>query len=102
MASDRTVSITAELVSAYLSNVTVGPEEIPRLAEHVPELIRRIHDAFASLPAGTAHEDHDAGLFAGHPHSDAHAEQIVPATPVPAVGIDQSVTPDYVVCLEDG
>jgi predicted transcriptional regulator len=104
MGNDKAVAITAELISAYLKNNAVGADEIPQLAQHVPELIRRIHEAFAKLPdpgSTGAHSEHPvegvleaAGLMA----NDAGP----PDALVPAVPIEQSVTPDHVVCLEDG
>ncbi|HEY4031002.1 MAG TPA: MucR family transcriptional regulator [Caulobacteraceae bacterium] len=104
MGNDKAVAITAELISAYLKNNAVGADDIPQLAQHVPELIRRIHEAFARLPepaAGGAHGDLSAdgtfeaiGLF---------GQELAPVeAPIPAVPIEESVTPDHVVCLEDG
>jgi predicted transcriptional regulator len=100
MGNDKAVAITAELISAYLKNNAVGADDIPQLAQHVPELIRRIHDAFARLPDPGSPDTHSedalaaAGLLAP---ADAPVE-----APVPAVPIEESVTPDHVVCLEDG
>jgi predicted transcriptional regulator len=104
MGNDKAVAITAELISAYLKNNAVGADDIPQLAQHVPELIRRIHEAFARLPdpgSSETHADHAVaetleavGLFT---KEAAPAEVLVPAVP-----IEESVTPDHVVCLEDG
>src|ERR1700761_2211282 len=103
MGNDKAVAITAELISAYLKNSAVGANDIPQLAQHVPELIRRIHEAFAGLPEPAGHGDHDhnaqdlleaAGLLA----KNGVSGQIL----TPAVPIEESVTPDHVVCLEDG
>jgi len=102
MGNDKAVAITAELISAYLKNNAVGADEIPQLAQHVPELIRRIHEAFARLPdpAPDAHEHAADEMLeaAGLSARDTHAIE----APVPAVPIEESVTPDHVVCLEDG
>src|SRR6185437_15247982 len=92
MGNDKAVAITAELISAYLKNNAVGADDIPQLAQHVPELIRRIHDAFARLPDPGSPDTHSedalaaAGLLAP---ADAPVE-----APVPAVPIEESVTPD--------
>jgi len=104
MGNDKAVAITAELISAYLKNNAVGADDIPQLAQHVPELIRRIHEAFARLPdpgSSGAHSEHPvddvleaAGLLA----KDGVPVEVF----VPAVPIEESVTPDHVVCLEDG
>ena len=104
MGNDKAVAITAELISAYLKNNAVGADDIPQLAQHVPELIRRIHEAFARLPepaSGELHPEHSGeGMFEA---VGLFAPEVVPAeAPVPAVPIEESVTPDHVVCLEDG
>ena len=72
-----TLRLTSEIVSAYLSNHVVGPEQIPTL-------IRTVHDALGGKAAS--------------------AEIAPPATekPKPAVPISRSVFHDYIVCLEDG
>lgn len=104
MGNDKAVAITAELISAYLKNSAVGADDIPQLAQHVPELIRRIHEAFAGLPDPVSAEgrhDHpveDVLEAAGLSARDGAPDQ----TPTPAVPIEDSVTPDHVVCLEDG
>jgi predicted transcriptional regulator len=104
MGNDKAVAITAELISAYLKNSAVGADDIPQLAQHVPELIRRIHEAFAGLPdpgSVGGHDDHhvaDILEAAGLMPKDGAPGQIL----TPAVPIEESVTPDHVVCLEDG
>ena len=66
---------TTSIVAAYLGNNHVATSEIPTL-------IRTIHEALTRL-----------GQL---------AEPEVGAKPTPAVPIRKSVTPDYIVCLEDG
>ncbi len=68
------ISSTAEIVAAYLSKNAVPVSEIPAL-------LKLVHGALATLAA------------ASHP-------QAGPQTP--AVPLNQSVMPDYIVCLEDG
>ena len=67
------LGLTAQIVSAHVSNNVV-----PR--EALPELIQRV---YASL------------ITAG-------AEQAEPERLQPAVPVKKSVFPDYIVCLEDG
>ncbi|WP_420337191.1 MucR family transcriptional regulator [Roseibium sp.] len=67
--------LTADIVSAYVSNNTITPSEIV-------EVIAAVY-----LALKTAHES------AQEPES----EPLIPAVP-----IKKSVTPDYIVCLEDG
>ena len=104
MGNDKAVAITAELISAYLKNNAVGANDIPQLAQHMPELIRRIHEAFARLPdpgSPDGHADHliedPLGALSLFTKNVAPARALAPAVP-----IEESVTPDHVVCLEDG
>lgn len=69
------VQLTANIVSAYLSNNTVASAEIPNL-------INQIYSALVRISGGQA---------------------MAPAEPLkPAVPIKRSVTAEYLVCLEDG
>ena len=69
------VGLTAEIVSAYVSKNTVGREDLG-------SIISDVHDALsrASNRAG-----------------GAEREELKPA-----IALKKSVTPDYIVCLEDG
>src|SRR5919204_4619098 len=69
------VELTANIVSAYLSNN-------PTQASEIPNLISQVHAALLRVSSGRA---------------DAPAE---PAKP--AVSLKKSINPDYLVCLEDG
>jgi predicted transcriptional regulator len=71
---DNLLMLTTEIVSSHLSNNQMGAEEIP-------SLIQRIYKTLASVGMETV----------------PNAER-----PQPAVPIKKSVTPDYIVCLEDG
>ena len=69
------VQLTAGIVSAYVSNNTV-------VASDLPGIIGDVHDALskASQRIGTSEREELR----------------------PAVALKKSVTPDYIVCLEDG
>jgi predicted transcriptional regulator len=69
------IELTANIVSAYVSNNTVSSAEIPNL-------IGQVHSALKRVSGG---------------HSSAPAEPLKPAVP-----IKRSVTPEHIVCLEDG
>ena len=75
MDNNSLVELTADIVSAYVSNNTV-------VASDLPALIGEIHDALgrASVqgPGGSGEELK------------------------PAIAVKKSVTADYIVCLEDG
>jgi predicted transcriptional regulator len=69
------IELTANIVSAYVSNNTVPSAEIANL-------ISQVHSALKRVSVGQA-----AG----------------PTEPLkPAVSIKRSVTPEYIICLEDG
>ena len=68
-------ALTAGIVSAYVSHNTI-------VAENLPNLIASVH---AALSASSV----QGGV---QPKAEL----------VPAVSIKKSVTPDYIVCLEDG
>tara|TARA_Y100000814_G_scaffold129690_1_gene93820 strand:+ start:1899 stop:2309 length:411 start_codon:yes stop_codon:yes gene_type:complete len=71
--SDDLLKLTVEIISAHVSNNTLPASELP-------QLISQVH---SSLP--------DTGKSVGSRER-----------PTPAVSIKKSVTPDYLVCLEDG
>ena len=65
--------MTVDVVAAYVSNNAVASAELP-------DLIRDVHASLRQTQSGTA-----------------AAEK-----PKPAIPIKKSVTPDFVICLEDG
>ena len=70
------IELTAEIVSAYVSNNSVSASELPGL-------INQVHSALTRVSSG-----HGEGT---------------PSEPLkPAVSVKRSITPDYIVCLEDG
>ena len=73
-ASDKNglIGLAAEIVCAYVGNNAVASDDLPRL-------IGSVYDALAALTG-----------------------EAVEGRPEPAVPIRQSVTDDYIVCLEDG
>ncbi|HKG86149.1 MAG TPA: MucR family transcriptional regulator [Beijerinckiaceae bacterium] len=74
-ASSTYIDLAADIVSAYVSNNSVP-------AGDLPGLISQVHLALARVGNGAA---------------EASAE-----APKPAIAIKKSVTPDYIICLEDG
>jgi predicted transcriptional regulator len=64
--------MTTEIVAAHVRNNTVAQGDIA-------ELIRVVHTALSEISSGNAQE-----------------------RPTPAVAVRRSVTPEYIVCLEDG
>ncbi|MBN8956093.1 MAG: MucR family transcriptional regulator [Rhizobiales bacterium] len=72
---DGFIELTADIVSAYVSHNAVTPNDIPAL-------ISQVHAALTRIGGG---------------HTDVSVEQLKPA-----VAVKRSVTPDHIVCLEDG
>ena len=69
------IDLAADIVAAYVSKNTVSAGELPNL-------IREVHQALDKVAREPA---------------EAAAEPAKPAVPV-----RRSITPDYIVCLEDG
>ncbi len=75
IALDKAVGMAADIVSAY-----VGNNALP--VGQLPEVIRTVYSAIATLQDPLAAPWREAAK--------------------PAVPIKKSVTPDYIICLEDG
>ena len=75
LASSNYIELAADIVSAYVSNNSVPSGDLG-------SLISDVHLALVKV-GGTA--------------SEAPAE-----APKPAIPVKKSITPDYIVCLEDG
>ncbi|MBD1549676.1 MucR family transcriptional regulator [Roseibium aggregatum] len=75
--SDATnlIYLTADIVSAYVANNTIASAELPNL-------IQKIHGSLLKTTAEAAGPE--------------------PQPLKPAVPIKKSVTPDFIICLEDG
>lgn len=70
------LELTVAIVSAHLSTKETDAAEIP-------SLIKTVHETLVGLSSGAS-----------------YASQMAPMAP--AVPIEESVHPDYIVCLEDG
>jgi predicted transcriptional regulator len=73
--SKSTAELAAELVASFVSH-----NSVPKL--ELPDLIQTVHDRLKQIETGPA------------------SPQPEPKTP--AVPIRKSVTPDYLICLDDG
>lgn len=71
---EAALDLTSHIVSAFVANNPVP-------AASLPDLIRSVHETISELAIG-----------AGKPEP----------RPEPAVTISKSVTPDFLICLEDG
>lgn len=72
VSAEEMLRMTASVVSAYVGNNSLPPTQIP-------DVIKTVYGSLTSLGSGGGHE----------------AQR-------PAVPVRRSITPDYIVCLEDG
>ena len=75
-AQDSLIELTAEIVSAYVSNNSIASAD-------VSHLINDVHSALNRTASGASIEP-------------------APEPQKPLVPIRKSITPDYIICLEDG
>ena len=73
--SSNYIELTADIVSAYVSNNTVP-------ASDISVLISQIHSALLRVSNGQG--------------------EVVSETLKPAVAVKKSITPEFLICLEDG
>ena len=73
--SAQFIELATDIVSAYVSNNSVGAGELPILIKDVYGALTRVTNPEAHSPATNAK---------------------------PAVSIKKSIMPDYIICLEDG
>ncbi len=69
------IEMTTELVASYVGSNAVSVADVPRIIENVHSTMNEL-----AVAGAAAHEE----------------------PPTPAVPIKKSVTPDHLVCLEDG
>jgi len=74
-ARDACLTLTADIVAAYVGRHEVAPNDIPAL-------IHQVHAALVRV--------------------GGEALEVAAEAPKPAVSPKRSVTPEYIVCLEDG
>ncbi|HLN22715.1 MAG TPA: MucR family transcriptional regulator [Patescibacteria group bacterium] len=72
---DDILRMAVDVVAAYVS-------KNPLPAGQIPEVINTVYSSLSQI--------------------DNHAPEVKPEAPRPAVPVKKSVTPDYIICLEDG
>jgi predicted transcriptional regulator len=73
MSSKEILSLTAQIVAAHISHNTVPVNELPKLLQQIFETLTTIGEIGETSVA-----------------------------PKPAVSVRKSISPDYIICLEDG
>lgn len=76
---------TTEIVTAYVSNNKVAPHELPKIVREVDEVLNGPRRSATSAVQDVK------------PKGEREAVQLVPVVP-----INESVTDEYIICLEDG
>jgi predicted transcriptional regulator len=71
------LELAAEIVAAFVSNNSVRPSELPALLQAVHTAVARLVDGTSSAPLAIE-------------------------TKEPAVPVRKSITPEYLICLDDG
>ena len=71
--SSEMLELTTEIVAAYVSNNSVAVSELPNLMSEIHQVLNALGKAGSE-----------------------------PERPTPAISIKKSITPDYIICLEDG
>ncbi|MEO0817360.1 MAG: MucR family transcriptional regulator [Pseudomonadota bacterium] len=74
LSDEAALDLTSDIVAAFVSNNPVP-------ATSLPDLIRSVHETLLDLSDGGPKEE---------------------PRPDPAVSINKSITPEYLICLEDG
>lgn len=72
---EEILGLTSEIVAAHVSNNTVSLSDLPSLIEQVYRTLATV----------------------GGPGENGHSDRLTPAVP-----IKKSITPDFIICLEDG
>ena len=75
MTMPNNIELAADIVSAYVSNNSVPPGDVPSLINDVYNALMRVGAGVVTVPA---------------------------EPPKPAVAVKKSVTNDFIICLEDG
>ena len=75
MTMPNNIELAADIVSAYVSNNSVPPGDVPSLINDVYNALMRVGSGVVTVPA---------------------------EPPKPAVAVKKSVTNDFIICLEDG
>ncbi len=90
---NEVLDYTREIVSAYVSNTKLSSNEIVPLIESVYSTLNRLNETEMQKQLGSATIEKVSQKF-----SNVHLRP----TNKPAVPIENSIHPDYVICLEDG
>ncbi|MBP8232112.1 MAG: MucR family transcriptional regulator [Rhizorhabdus sp.] len=83
--------LVASIVATYVGSHRFNPMDIPQLIEAVHGALIRLEPAAPTAPVAAASR-------AAQPRSN----QLGATRTAPAVPIERSVTPEFLICLEDG
>src|SRR5882762_2870917 len=106
LSENEILKFTKEIIVAHVSHNTVDSDTLP-------DLIRNVHLSLIEARSTQAAREPEAHADAEHESAADAVSEAVPdgrtaphprlaAASTPAVPIAESVTPDYIICLEDG
>ena len=98
--SDELLKFTKEIIVAHVSHNAVDSESLPTLIRNVHLSLIEASKAAIQRDPAVADAEPAANARDGGPTQDDPAAASTHA--VPAVPVSESVTPDYIICLEDG
>jgi predicted transcriptional regulator len=104
LSENEILKFTKEIIVAHVSHNTVDSDTLPDLIRNVHlSLIEARGTQSAREPDAPADAEHEPAADVVHePDGRTVAPPRLAAASTPAVPIAESVTPDYIICLEDG
>lgn len=92
-----------KIASVYMDRNTLQPEQVPPLLEGILRVLVKVPDAGIDRVASSVATAQDSLVTATNEAAPQEPAAPAPSSPPqPAVPIEQSITPDHIVCLEDG
>ena len=108
---EKLIDATTQLVSSYLVRNDIKAEQLPQLIEQVARSIAKIGEGSGAKSGGSGWEGIVEGAMESGRSGRLYEESAENAQSVryegrspqdPAVSLEDSVTDDYIICLEDG
>ena len=95
LSENELLKLTKEIIVAHVSHNTVDSGTLP-------DLIRSVHLSLVEARGAGRPDDSPVQPIAADTEAAAVAALQPRSNTIPAVPVDESVTPDYIICLEDG
>jgi predicted transcriptional regulator len=104
LSEDEILKFTKEIIVAHVSHNAVDSESLPGLIRSVHLSLIEARGTPVSRDTTAVDGDQEPEAIRAEPGADHHpaAHPRLAAASIPAVPVAESVTPDYIICLEDG